>query len=260
MSTLYSAICRGSRFVLPCSATVVARPVIAVLIAVALVSSSGVAAFAQPAAEQAAEGLPPVPPCPDGTPEELMAFVQQFQQPQGRPKSREEMMQYFGKVANVSLEAADKILAQSQPGDENALAGARMKLESLMMLSQLGNEKAEGDLVAYAKMLVDSPSQELANEARSIGLLVAARRVMSNGGQGGAELLQSIQGMLEANPDDAKTAQLAMQVASAFENMPGGADLAKQAYAMLGTMLAKSSDERIQQMAAKFYGVLRRLD
>jgi len=189
-----------------------------------------------------------------------MAFVQQLQQPQGRPKSREEMMQYFGQVANVSLEAAEKILAQSTPGDENAIAGSRMKLESLMMLSQLGNPNADADLVAYAESLTNSPSVELANEARRIGLLVAARRVMNSGGQGGAELLQSIRGMLEANPDDAQTAQLAMQVASAFENMPGGAELAKQAYATLSTTLAKSSDERIRQMAAKFDGVLRRLD
>ncbi len=261
MSTFLPAIRRGCRFALPCSAAVLGRPLLGLLMALAVLFSAGGVASAQPAGPaQAAEGLPPVPPCPDGTPEELMAFVQQLQQPQGRPKNREEMMQYFGKVANVSLQAADKILAQSQPGDQNAVAGSRMKLESLMMLSQLGNEKAEADLVAYAATLANSPSPELANEARRITLLVSARRVMNTGGQGGAELLQQIQTMLEADPNDAQTAQLAMQVASAFENMPGGADLAKQAYATLSTTLAKSSDERIRQMAAKFDGVLRRLD
>jgi len=261
MSTFLPAIRRGCRFALPCSAAVLGRPLLGLLMALAVLFSAVGVASAQPAGPaQAAEGLPPVPPCPDGTPEELMAFVQQLQQPQGRPKNREEMMQYFGKVANVSLQAADKILAQSQPGDQNAVAGSRMKLESLMMLSQLGNEKAEADLVAYAATLANSPSPELANEARRITLLVSARRVMNTGGQGGAELLQQIQTMLEADPNDAQTAQLAMQVASAFENMPGGADLAKQAYATLSTTLAKSSDERIRQMAAKFDGVLRRLD
>jgi thiol-disulfide isomerase/thioredoxin len=234
---------------------------IALVMGLVAVSATSAALAAQPAAPaEAPAGLPEVPACPDGTPEELMAFVQKLQQPQGRPSSREEMMQYFGRVAAVSLEASDKILAQSKPGDENAIAGSRMKLESLMMLSQLGNEKAEGDLIAYAESLANSPSVELANEARRITLLVAARRVMNTGGEGGAELLQTIKSMLEANPDDAQTAQLAMQVASAFENMPGGADLAKQAYATLSVTLAKSSDERIQQMAAKFDGVLRRLD
>lgn len=246
---------------LPRSMAAASRLLVAASLAFAVVACGPLTLAAQPAeAPQDAEGLPPVPPCPEGTPEELMAFVQQLQQPQGRPKSREEMMQYFGKVAAVSLEAADKILAQSQPGDETAVAGSRMKLESLMMLSQLGDENAEKDLVAYATSLTESPNPELANEARRIGLLVAARRVMTNGGEGGAELLESIKGMLEANPDDAQTAQLAMQVASAFENMPGGADLSKQAYSTLATSLAKSSDERLQQMAAKFDGVLRRLD
>lgn len=261
MSTLSSALRRGLPAALPRSIQAATRPLIGLLMVVVVCSTAGVVHAAQPAAPaQAAEGLPDVPACPDGTPEELMAFVQKLQQPQGRPSSREEMMQYFGKVAAVSLEAADKILAQSQPGDENAVAGSRMKLESLMMLSQLGNENAEGDLLAYAATLADSPSPELANEARRITLLVAARRVMNTGGEGGGELLQTIKSMLEANPNDAQTAQLAMQVASAFENMPGGTDLAKQAYATLATTLAKSSDERIQQMAAKFDGVLRRLD
>lgn len=262
MSNLSSATAAGRRPALPCSPVAFARLVAVFSLALAVIASDAVSFAAQPVAgpAEASEGLPPVPPCPDGTPEELMAFVQQLQQPQGRPKSREEMMEYFSKVAAVSLQASNKILAQSQPGDETAVAGSRMKLESLMMLSQLGNEQAEGDLVAYAATLVDSPSPELANEARRISLLVAARRVMNTGGEGGAELLQSIKGMLEANPDDAQTAQLAMQVASAFENMPGGADLAKEAYAMLATTLAKSSDPRIQQMAAKFDGVMRRLD
>jgi thiol-disulfide isomerase/thioredoxin len=261
MSKLFSAVHRGCSTALPCSITTVARPLIALVMGLVAVSATSAALAAQPAAPaEAPAGLPEVPACPDGTPEELMAFVQKLQQPQGRPSSREEMMQYFGRVAAVSLEASDKILAQSKPGDENAIAGSRMKLESLMMLSQLGNEKAEGDLIAYAESLANSPSVELANEARRITLLVAARRVMNTGGEGGAELLQTIKSMLEANPDDAQTAQLAMQVASAFENMPGGADLAKQAYATLSVTLAKSSDERIQQMAAKFDGVLRRLD
>jgi thiol-disulfide isomerase/thioredoxin len=258
MSLILSKAPRGGCPALPCSAYG--------LLAAALIASLGVfsggfdaaVAHAQPAAAEV-EGLPEVPPCPDGTPEELIAFVQQLQQPQGRPSSREEMMNYFGKVAEVSLEAADKILAQAQD-DETAVAGSRMKLESLMMLSQLGNETAEQQLMAFAETLVDGPSPELATEARRIGLLMSARRVMNTGGQGAEQLLTDIGQMLEADPDDAQTAQLAMQVAGAFENMPGGETLAKQAYGMLATMFAKSSDERIQAMGKNFEGVMRRLD
>ncbi len=261
MSTLFSAVRRGRPFAFPCPVELVSRPLLGLLFALAVVSHWSDSAFAQRGGgQQAAEGLPRVPPCPDGTPEELMAFVKQLQQPQGQPTSREEMMRYYGEVANVTLEAAEKILAQSQAGDENAVAGARMKLESLMMLSQLGNETANGDLAAYAESLANSPSPELANEARRISLLVAVRQVMASQGQGGAEVLQRIQAMLTENPDDVQTAQMAMQVASMFENMPGGGDLAKQAYATLSTTLAKSSDERVRQMGAKFEGVLRRLD
>ena len=50
-----------------------------------------------------------------------------------------------------------------------------------------------------------------------------------------------------------------MQLASAFEHMPGGEALSKQAYETFGPIFAKSKNDSIRQMAESFQGTLRRL-
>ena len=65
--------------------------------------------------------------------------------------------------------------------------------------------------------------------------------------------------MLTADPNDAQTAGLAMQLAGAFEQMPGGEKIAQGAYQAFGPILATSTNKRVQAMGDSFAGVLRRL-
>ena len=75
-------------------------------------------------------------------------------------------MVYMQDVATVSVQAADVILKQIKPDDKIYNDTAKLKLESLMMLGRLGNEKASAEMAIFAQTLVDSPSVELAAEAR----------------------------------------------------------------------------------------------
>jgi hypothetical protein len=94
----------------------------------------------------AAQAMPKVPPLPEGTPQEMMQFIANLKQANVRPASRKEMIAYMRDVAAVSLQAADKILAQVKPADPLHDPAAKMKLESLMMLGRFGDEKAAADM------------------------------------------------------------------------------------------------------------------
>jgi len=65
--------------------------------------------------------------------------------------------------------------------------------------------------------------------------------------------------MLAADPNDPQSAGLAMQLASALEQMPGGEPLAQAAYKAFGPILATSTNERVRAMGDSFAGTLRRL-
>ena len=207
-----------------------------------------------------AQAMPKVPPLPEGTPEEMMQFIAGLKQANVRPASRKEMMDYMRDVAAVSLQAADKILAQVKPADPLHDPAAKMKLESLMMLGRFGDEKAAADMATYAATLINSPSKDLAKEAQRLVVVSEAQQILSTGDAKAAEgLVSKTTAMLAADPDDIQTAGLAMQLAGAFEHMPGGEAVAAAAYRSFGPAMAKSSNEQIQKMGEGFAGTLRRL-
>jgi thiol-disulfide isomerase/thioredoxin len=218
-------------------------------------------AAAQPAATaEPAAGVPQVPPLPEGTPAELMQFVEQLKNSDVRPKSRQEMMQYMKSLAGVSVEAANKILPQVKADDPLYAKAAEMKLESLMMLGRLGDEAAAKEMGDFAATLAASPNAELAKEAQRVVLVADAQKLFTSGSAaGGDALVQKAAAMLAADPDDMKTAGLAMQLAQAFEQLPGGEPVAMAAFKAFGPLFATSSNPRIKQMGESFAGTLRRL-
>ncbi len=213
-----------------------------------------------PAADQQAGGQFKLPPVPEGKPEQLLEYIRSIKQNNVRPSSRQQMMQYMKQVATATVAAADKALAQLQVTDAAYEELATAKLESLMMLGRLGDKTAAAALNQFAETLVNSDSPTLAMEAKRLLLVAQAQELFAKRDVAGAAgLIGQTKQLLEANPNDSATAGLAMQLASAFEHMPGGEAAARQAYEAFGPIFATSSNESIRQMAASFAGTLRRL-
>ncbi len=231
-----------------------------------LVITSGRAA-AQVAVDDVADpeaevesGVPEVPEIPDGTPEELMTFVDNLRKRNFRPTSRDQAMAFFKQVASTSVTVADKILGQIESDDEFFVPASRMKLESLTMLGRLGDEQAGDEAAAYAALLIDSGSDELADEARRLLVVSEAQRVLQSGDlKAGEVLVKKVAGMLAKAPDDEQTAGLAMQLAGALEQMPGGESLAGAAYAAFAPSFARSKNPQINAMEPAIAGKSRRI-
>lgn len=211
-------------------------------------------------AAPATEGLV-VPPLPEGTPEELLAFVEGLLPPKQQPRSREEMMTYIKGVSVVAVQAADKVLAQAKEDDALFGKAAMLKLESLSTLGRLGDEGASEAMAAFAAKLAASPVKPLAMEAKRLLIVAEAQKMFTTGDFATSkELIQKTADLLTADPDDAKTAGLAMQLAGAFEQMPGGDKAAVAAIKTFGPLFAKSGNERVRQLAESFAGKLRLLE
>jgi thiol-disulfide isomerase/thioredoxin len=190
----------------------------------------------------------------------MMKFIDGLRQADVKPASREAMMKYMKDVATVSVEAANKILPQVQPGAPLYADAAKLKLESLMMLGRMGDEAAVAEMTAYAKSLVNSPVADLAREAQRLVIVAEAQQLFAGGSAaGGDALIKKTAALLAADPDDVKTAGLAMQLSQAFEHMSDGDAAAAAAYGTFGPLFAKSSNEQVRQMGENFAGTLRRL-
>jgi thiol-disulfide isomerase/thioredoxin len=207
-----------------------------------------------------AAGKAMVPPVPDGTPAELMAFVQGLLPPKVPLNTQEERLAYMQAAARASVQAADKILAQVKPDGDEAVAAARLKLESLTMLARFGGEQAEKDMAAYAATLAGSGNAELAKEANRMLFVADAQRMFAADNLADAPaLIDRVVAMVAADPDDVQTAGLAMQFASFFETVPGGEPHAVKALQALGPAFAGSKNPQIQKLGESFAGTLRRL-
>lgn len=200
-----------------------------------------------------------VPPVPEGTPEQLLDYIKKLQDPSVRPRSREEAVEYFGKIAKAGLAASEKAIAQLKPADPLYEQAVRAKLQSLSMLTELGVAEAGTSLASYAAEVAKGASPALAKEAGQVLLVTEARSVLRGNVAGAPALIQKISAVLAKDPDDVRTVQLAVQLAGAFEQMPGGEKTARAAYSAFGPLLAKSSNEGVKAMAENFEGVLRRL-
>jgi thiol-disulfide isomerase/thioredoxin len=195
-------------------------------------------------------------PVPDGTPEELLEYIRANRPNVARPSSRDQMQQ----LATAIVEAADKALAQLQAADKDFEEVATAKLEGLAMLGRLGVDNADATLKQFAATLLDGPSAPLAMEAKRLLLVAEAQAMFKQRDlSGAAGLITKTEDLLTADPNDQASAGLAMQLASAFEHMPGGESAAKRAYETFGPIFATSSNESIRQMADSFAGTLRRL-
>lgn len=207
--------------------------------------------------EAASTGIPPVP---NGTPKEMLDYIRSIRQPAAQPTSREEMMKSMQAIATATVAAADKALSQLKDSDDLFDEAATAKLQSLMMLSRLGDTAASSDLQSFAKSLIEGPSPALVVEAKRLLLVQEAQELFTKRDlENAPAVIKQAGELLSDNPDDAATAGLAMQLASAFEHMPGGEALSKQAYETFGPIFAKSKNDSIRQMAESFQGTLRRL-
>jgi thiol-disulfide isomerase/thioredoxin len=218
----------------------------------------------QPAAPPAAEAETPAAAIElpaDGSPEELLEFAERLRKPKARPRSQEEMMKYMGDVARVSVQAADRVLPKLKQNDPLFARAASLKLDGLMMLGRLGDEKAQTEMAAFAGTLVDCPVPDVAMEAKRLLVVAEAQRMFEKSEFDAAPaLVKKMADLLAQNPDDTKSVGLAMQLAQAFEQIPDGDQVAAAAFKSFAPILKSSKNEQVKELADGFAGKLRLLE
>jgi thiol-disulfide isomerase/thioredoxin len=242
-------------------AVIVGLTSIAMLSAVVL---SAAAHARQPGAAATTDAAPAseltVPPLPSGTPEQLMEFVEGLLPPKVQPKSRQEMMKYIADVSRVSVQAADAILPKVDAATPLHARAAKLKLESLMRLGQLGDEQAGKDMAAFAATLINDPSPELAMEAKRLLIVAEAQQMfVEEKFDAAPAIVKKAAALLAANPDDPQTAGLVMQLCGALEQIPDGEQIAADAMVTFAPILTGSKDAKIKELGESFAGKIRLL-
>ncbi|HEV3344958.1 MAG TPA: TlpA disulfide reductase family protein, partial [Pirellulales bacterium] len=89
---------------------------------------------------------------PDGTPQELLAFIKKVQKLPSTATTRKERMDHLRNVCQAVVTAAERIV-DAKVDDETAVAAVRAELEALTMLKRLSDKDASEKLEALTDKL-----------------------------------------------------------------------------------------------------------
>lgn len=213
-----------------------------------------------PQTERAAARAPVVPPVPDGSPEELLAYIEQLGSPASMPTSRGRLRYYLKKAAANTVEAADLILARTKPTDAVHDRALALKFDGLQTLAKLGEPAAAGQLAEFADSLGDARDPTLAAAARRAAMTARVEAALANGRPEAAiPLIPGLAAMLQAAPNDPAVAEPAIRMALELARMPGGEAAAATAFAAFLPALEASSDPVIRSRVEEVAGTARRL-
>ncbi|NLY01807.1 MAG: redoxin domain-containing protein [Rhodopirellula sp.] len=231
-----------------------------ILLAAAVFAATESARAEEKATEKAEKQNDAVPAdlfaVPEGSPEELLEYIQKLEETRPPDLAREEVREFQQKQHEAIVRAAEKIIA-AKPDDEKLEQAAISKAVALNHLSRYGEQ--------YVKRLEKFP-QDLkkaghAKLARDMTAFLLERELMQSGRANQEDLqqlLKRVEAFLAEGTLGEEDARLAITTARAMQG--GGDQLAAKAYGGLGKLLAKSDDESIAGLGGKMLGVARRMD
>lgn len=209
---------------------------------------------------EAPSGRSQVPPVPDGTPAELLAYIEGLTDPARMPTSRGRRRYYLRKALANSVEATDRILDQVEPGSAIGGQVRRLKFDALAQLADLGDRRAADMLAEFAATLVDGADAALAAEARAVAARAEVDALLADGRVADAPaLVRRLAALLEAAPDDGLLAESAAAFAKKLGRAPGGEAAARLAHETFVPLFEKSRNERVAALGRQLAGAMRLL-
>lgn len=208
-----------------------------------------------------------VPPLPDGSPAQLLEFVESLRTPTVEPATNEEWRRYVDTVCLRGIEAADRIRAQVAAADESYVAASRLKLDSLLIRADLAAEDtaaadaANAAVEAHANALAGEPSGPLAALGRRILVTRAVQRAFA--AEAWAEmpdLIARTAALMTTDPEDSRAVDFATKFAEALATQgPDARPAAITANETFGRMLEARAEPERQARGKAMLNALRLL-
>ncbi len=201
-----------------------------------------------------------VPPVPEGTPAELLAYIEALANPATMPTSRGRLRFFLRKAAAATVEAADKVLAQTAAGEAAHDRALAVKFDALLTLQKFGEPGAPEALAGFARSLGDVGDEAFAGRVQRAALAAQIDAAVAAGRpEDAAPLVARVTALLKAAPDDSDLAKTAAGLALKLAEMPGGEPAAAAAFEAFLPLFEASGNPAVRQLAEQIGGTARRL-
>ncbi|MEM7315580.1 MAG: TlpA disulfide reductase family protein, partial [Planctomycetota bacterium] len=207
-----------------------------------------------PVAVERTEAKPPVGaaayPVPDGTAIEIMKFMDRMvmEPPKGDTENLQTQDLKDRMISRVA--AAEKIISGKESDEFGAFA-ARIKLESLRVLANIGHEGGKKEFENYAEELAIHSDDAYARSGRFGKFQVQIDELMASpDGTDSSELIPSLTKLLEKETRDRDLFEISREAAR-YLAMAGLANESSQASTAIADAFRGHEDEEISRMAAE---------
>jgi thiol-disulfide isomerase/thioredoxin len=192
---------------------------------------------------------------PDGTPEELLAYIAGLSREHPTADSGAMLKQFFRKRARAVVTAADKVLA-AKPDAKQAHAAAGFKIRSLVLLDQLGQKDAAAALAAFQRQLQAQGLQDLLPDVELARLEV---RVHHADGLKREEFVQLAADIGRAAAAESPHWVRLLRTTATMAEERFEPALAANIYTAFGKILVRSREPQVASLGETMLGAGRRL-
>jgi peroxiredoxin len=207
-------------------------------------------------AQQPAPAADPPPiVVPDGSPAELLAFIDKIKRERPPTNDYLEAVRHMLRIQEAVIAAVDK-LAAAKPGETEATQGVSEKIAALMLLARLNAPGADARLKGYLDELVIDPRPFVPPLAKIYQLATRLQALDHNNHAEVEQLAADVRAHVRAAKPDMRNLSVAFQTARGVEQS-GLNVLAGEMYSEFAAYFAKSDDPQVVERAKKLEGAAR---
>lgn len=208
-------------------------------------------------AKQPAASEPETFAIPEGTPEELFAFLQGLSSEEPAARDQESMRAFYSKLGHTVVKTADQILA-GKPNKEQTEEAFQYKLEGLMLLDQIGDPSVAATRAAMPAALRAAGLDSLIRFVTLHELLGRLRKLGTAEPKEIQAFADELAKFFEKSTPEPQEAGLAMQVSGLLKQAlkPETAAIYLERF---GKIFSKLKDEQAAEMGAVMLGMARQI-
>ncbi len=196
---------------------------------------------------------------PNGTPKEIMAFIDELKARQPKNiRTRDAQIAYTIKVHDAVVAASDKLLL-AKPDAELEGQVLAAKIKSLWMLKQLGKEGASEQVVALAKKLKTDKRPGVASRGAFFSIAAELENISADKPEHSQGLLDELKAQLAREEAEPFFLQLAMALPQVIEQS-GQSALALVTYNDIVELLKGKNLPELDDAITQLEGSARKLD
>jgi thiol-disulfide isomerase/thioredoxin len=197
---------------------------------------------------------------PQGPPAAILAFMRQLDGYRPRGVTRDAQLADLVRVMQLVVDAGDRVMQHADATEVERRDGASLRLMALHKLTQLGEPKADQELLAFCLRLKKDQSPLVAQVGRVMLFSMDLAKFQNGDIEDSKPLIEELKYLIaNGNDEDHVVFMLGNQAGNAFTQL-GQNEAAIEVFKLLGNAYKDNPDDNVKEQAAQLLKQVRLIE